>query len=111
MMKRICIALCFSLFASLIHAASMTMPFEATGQTHSEHVVQHECHTQSDAPVENSNSMNHQAQHQCCLGVVANLFSNQHILPDLSGYFFSEVPQLIVEAVPNHIFKPPRKIS
>ena len=110
-MSKICIALCFSLFASFIHAATMPMPFEAAEQLYAEHVVQHNCHTQSDATVEYSNSMNHQTQHQCCLGVLASLISNQYIFSDLSNYFFPEVPQLIVEAVPSYIFKPPRKIS
>jgi hypothetical protein len=110
-MKRICIALCFSLFASLIHAGSMPVSVDSISQAHSGHVVQHNCHTKSDVNVEKSQSTNHQAQHQCCLGVLANLSTNQYIQPDFSNHFVSQVPQLIVEAVPSHIFKPPRLIS
>ena len=110
-MKRICIALCFSLFASLIHAGGMSLSTNAKSQAHSGHVVQHDCHTKSDVNVERSQSTNHQAQHQCCLGVVANLSTGQYIEPDFSNHFVSQVPQLIVEAVPSHIFKPPRLIS
>jgi len=110
-MKRICIALCFSLFASLIHAGSMPVSADFVSQAHSEHVVKHDCHTKSDANVEQSQSTNHQAQHQCCLGVVANLSISQYIEPNFSNHFVSQVPQLIVEVVPSHIFKPPRLIS
>lgn len=110
-MKRTCIALCFSLFASLIHAGSMPVSTDTVSQDHSGPVVQHDCHTKSDVGVDKSQSTNHQAQHQCCLGVVANLSKSQYIQPDFSSHFVSQVPQLIVEAVPSHIFKPPRLIS
>lgn len=109
-MKRMCLALCFSLFASLIHAGSMPVSADST-KTHASHVVQHDCHTQADIKVEKSQSTSHQAHHQCCLGVVANLSSSQYIQPDFSNHFISLVPQLIVEADPSHIFKPPRLIS
>jgi hypothetical protein len=110
-MKRICIALCLSLFASLIHAGGMPLSTDAISQAHTGHVVQHDCHSQSDAKVEKPQSTNHQAHHQCCLGVVANLSTTQYIQADFSNHFFSQVPQLIVEAAPSHIFKPPRLIS
>jgi len=109
-MKRICIALCLSLFASLIHAGGMPVSADST-QAHAGHVVQHDCHTKGDVTVEKPQSTNHQAQHQCCLGVLANLSTSQYIQPDFSNHFVSQVPQLIVEAVPSHIFKPPRLIS
>ena len=110
-MRRICVILCLSLFASIIHAASMPMSNQVTGRSHVGHVVQHDCHSQSDAKLEKSQSTNHQAHHQCCLGVVANLSTSQYIQPEFSNHFTSQVPQLIVEAVPSHIFKPPRLIS
>jgi hypothetical protein len=110
-MKRICIALCLSLFASVIHAGSMPISAEPISQAHSGRVIQHDCHTKSDVNVEKSQSTNHQAHHQCCLGVLANLSTSQYIQPDFSNHFVSQVPQLIVEAVPSHIFKPPRLIS
>ena len=45
------------------------------------------------------------------MGVVANLSTTQYIQTDFSNHFVSQVQQLIVEAVPSHIFKPPRLIS
>jgi hypothetical protein len=45
------------------------------------------------------------------LGVVANLSTNQYKQPDFSSHFVAWVPQLVVEAIPNYIFKPPRSIS
>lgn len=107
-MRKICIALCLSLFASLIHAGSIPASNGGVGQSH----FQHDCHTNVDTKLDKSHqSTNHQAHHQCCLGVVAHLSSNQYTQPDFSGHFVSRVPQLIVEAIPSHIFKPPRFIS
>ena len=110
-MRRICAFLCLSLFVSLIHAGSMSASYESSSDAHVQHVVQHDCHTNADTKIEKSQSTNHQAHHQCCLGVVANLSSNQYKQPDFSNHFVSQVPQLIVEAIPSHIFKPPRLIS
>lgn len=110
-MRRICAFLCLSLFVSLIHAGSMSASYESSGVTHVQHVVQHDCHTNVDIKIEKSQSTNHQTHHQCCLGVLANLSSNQYKQPDFSNHFVSHVPQLIVEGIPTHIFKPPRQIS
>jgi hypothetical protein len=110
-MRRICVILCLSLFASIIHAASMPMPNQVTGQAYVGYAVQHDCHTQNDTKVDKPQSTNHQAHHQCCLGVIAHLSISQYIQSDFSSHFISQVPQLIVEAVPSHIFKPPRLIS
>ena len=110
-MRRICIALCFSLFASLIHAGGVPAPKDSMSEAHAGHVVQHDCHTKNDAKVEKSQSTNYQTHHQCCLGVMANLSTGQYIQPNCSTHFISHVPQLIVEAVPSYIFKPPRLIS
>lgn len=110
-MRKLCIALCFSLFASLIHAGSMSASYESPGDAHVQHVVQHDCHTNADTKIEKSQSTNHQTHHQCCLGVVANLSTNQCNQPDFSSHFVAWVPQLVVEAIPNHIFKPPRQFS
>lgn len=110
-MRRICAFLCLSLFVSLIHAGSMSASYQSLGGVHVQHVVQHNCHTNADTKIEKSQSTNHQTHHQCCLGVVANLFTNQYTQPDLSSHFVAWVPLLVMEAIPNHIFKPPRFIS
>ena len=110
-MRRICAFLCLSLFVSLIHAGSMSASYESSGDAHVQHVVQHDCHTNADTKIEKSQSTNHQTHHQCCLGVVASLSSNQYTQPDFSSHYASQVSQLSVEAIPTHIFKPPRQIS
>ena len=110
-MRKLCIALCLSLFASLIHASSMPASNDLAGQAHAKHVVQHDCHTNGDKNIDKSQSTNHQTHHQCCLGVVASLSSNQYTQPDFSSHYASQVSQLSVEAIPTHIFKPPRQIS
>ena len=110
-MRRICLALCFSLFASLIHAGSMPMPSDSMSQAHAGHVVQHDCHAQADTKIDKSHTTNHQTHHQCCLGVVANLSTNEYKQPDFSSHFVAWVPRLVIEEMPSHIFKPPRQIS
>ncbi len=110
-MRRICVILCLSLFASIIHAASMPVLFDVVGQSHASHLLEHDCHSKINVDIEKSHSTNHQAHHQCCLGVLANLTSTQYIQPDFSNHYIPSVPQLIVEADPSHIFKPPRQIS
>lgn len=110
-MRRICVFLCLSLFVSLIHAGSLSASNELGVKTHAQNMVQHDCHTQADTKMDKSHTTNHQTHHQCCLGVVANLSSSQYIQSDFSNHFISLVPQLIVEADPSHIFKPPRLIS
>ena len=110
-MRRICAFLCLSLFVSLIHAGSMPASNDLAGPAHAQHLVQHDCHTNGDINIDKSQSTNHQNHHQCCLGVVAILSSNQYKQPDFSIHFVAWVPQLVVEAIPNHIFKPPRQFS
>ncbi|WP_162785433.1 hypothetical protein [Polynucleobacter necessarius] len=110
-MRRICMFLCLSLFVSLIHVGSIPASIEKAGQAHAQHIVKHDCHPQADSKMDKSHTTNHQTHHQCCVGVVANLSTSQYIQPDFSNHFISLVSQLIVEADPNHIFKPPRQIS
>ncbi len=110
-MRKLCIALCLSLFTSLIHAGGISSSNDLAGQAHAQHLVQHDCHTNGDTNIDKSQSSNHQNHHQCCLGVVANLSSNQYTHPDFSNHFASQVSLLIVEAIPTHIFKPPRQVS
>ena len=110
-MRRICVFLCLSVFISLIHASSFIAPDDVAGQSYAEHMIEHNCHTSTDVKVGNSHTVNHQTHHQCCLGILADLSKNQYIQPDFSNHFIAFVPQLILEAVPSHIFKPPRLIS
>ena len=111
-MRKICIALCLSLFASLIHAGSISASNDRAGQSHSQHIVSHDCHSQVDLKIDDSHqSTNHQTHHQCCLGVIANLSTNQYAQPDFSSHFVAWIPQFVIEAIPKHIFKPPRQTS
>lgn len=110
-MRRICVFLCLSLFVSLIHAAGMPMPAPNQGQDHIGHAVQHDCHTQSDVKSGKSQSTNHQAHHQCCLGVIANFSSIQYLQPDYPSHAVALAPQFVIENMPTHIFRPPRQFS
>lgn len=116
-MKRICIALCFSLFASLIHAAVMPIDL-STHQPQPQHQVtvadnsSHHC----DDAVNNSQDLNtnqpcHGDSYQCCLGLV--------VIPKLSielSVISAQAPpsigaSLVLLPMINFIYKPPKILS
>ena len=110
-MRAICISLCLSLFASMVHAGNMPVPDHSLKGEHASLSDVHECHTTTHTKAEKSQGTNHQTHHQCCLGVLANLSSDHYWLFDFSTHFGSEVSPYIYEAFLSHIFKPPRKSS
>lgn len=121
-MRRLCLILCFSLFSSLIHAASM--PFSAANIDH-----EHQLHSMNDANSHDSHAQQTQCDDctpsidkvpqktpakchvsaQCCLGITnltsANLLVEVHqYADDLPAY----IPTLAVGQVLESIYKPPR---
>ncbi len=110
-MRRICAFLCLSLFVSLIHAGSLSASSELGVQKYAQNMVQHDCHIQADTKIDKPHTSNHQTHHQCCLGVVANQSIHEYMQPNFSNIFVARVPRLVIEEMPNHIFKPPRQIS
>jgi hypothetical protein len=95
----------------MIHAGNLPVPDYVGSSEHATLSDVHECHTSSKAKSEKSQTVNHKAQHQCCLGVVTNLSANRIWLFDFSAHYGLEVPTYLYESVPSHIFKPPRKSS
>ncbi|WP_173961180.1 hypothetical protein [Polynucleobacter arcticus] len=114
-MKRICVALCLSLFASLIHAAVMPIDLSAQQPQHQVIVTDNSSHHCDDA-VNNSQDSNtnqpcHGDSYQCCLGLV--------VIPKLSielSVISAQAPpsigaSLVLLPMINFIYKPPKILS
>jgi len=110
-MRRVCLILCLSLITSLIHVGSVFASHTWGGESHAQQTIQHDCHHQASDNTDTKKSIGHQAHHQCCLGVIANLSFKEYGQANFSNHLVSQISQLIIEPVPNHIFKPPRQIS
>jgi hypothetical protein len=109
-MRRICIALCFSLFASLIHAAVMPIELPINQSHHQVTVTDNSAH-HCDEMVSNSADTNqpcHSDSYQCCLGLV--------VMPTLSielSAVSTQAPPpcsslLALKSATNFIYKPPK---
>ncbi|MBU3625641.1 hypothetical protein ICN48_05250 [Polynucleobacter sp. JS-Safj-400b-B2] len=111
-MRRICIALCFSLFASLIHAAVMPIDLSVEQAQHQVTVADNSAH-HCDEVVSNSHDTNtnqpcHGDSYQCCLGLV--------VIPILSielSIASTQAPPstgslLVLQPMINFIYKPPK---
>jgi hypothetical protein len=114
-MKKFCIALCFSLFASLIHAAVMPIDLSPYQPQHQVAVSDNSAH-HCDEVVSNSHDNNtnqpcHGDSYQCCLGLV--------VIPmltiELSAASTQALPStglsLVLQPIINFIYKPPKSLS
>jgi hypothetical protein len=111
-MRRICIALCFSLFASLIHAAVMPIDLSAHQPQHQVTVTESSAHhcdeVASNFHDTNTNQPCHGDSYQCCLGLV--------VIPILSielSVASAQAPPsigalLVLQPMINFIYKPPK---
>jgi hypothetical protein len=111
-MRRICIALCFSLFASLIHAAVMPIDLSAHQPQHQVAVADSSAH-HCDEVVSNSHDTNtkqpcHGDSYQCCLGLVVIPI----LIIELSVASTQAPPSigssLVLQPMINFIYKPPK---
>jgi hypothetical protein len=111
-MKRICIALCFSLFASLIHAAVMPIDLSVERTQNQVTVADKSAHhcdeVASNSHDTNTNQPCHGDSYQCCLGlVVIPMLSielsvaSAHALPSTGS-------SLVLQPMINFIYKPPK---
>jgi hypothetical protein len=111
-MRRICIALCLSLFASLIHAAVMPVEPSANQSHHQITAIDNTAH-HCDEVVSNSHDTNtnqpcHSDSYQCCLGLVVTPIlsielsvASTHALPSTGS-------SLVLQPMINSIYKPPK---
>jgi hypothetical protein len=111
-MRRICIALCLSLFASLIHAAVMPVKPSANQSHHQITATDNSAHhcdsVVNNAQDSNTNQPCHGDSYQCCLGlVVIPMLSielsvaSAHALPSTGS-------SLVLQPMMSFIYKPPK---
>jgi len=111
-MKKICIALCFSLFASLIHAAVMPIELSPNQSQHQMTGIDnsdHHCDSvASNSQDTNTNQPCHGDSYQCCLGFV--------VVPSLGVALFvaptknltTQHSSLVLQPMISFIYKPPK---
>jgi hypothetical protein len=111
-MRRICVALCFSLFASLIHAAVMPIDLSAYQPQHQVTVADNSAHhcddVASNSHDTNTNQPCHGDSYQCCLGLVVIPI----LIIELSVASTQAPPStgssLLLQPMINFIYKPPK---
>ena len=111
-MKRICIALCLSLFASLIHAAAMPIDLSAYQPQHQITAIDNSVHhcdeVASSAQDKNSNQSCHGDGYHCCLGLVISSVPGIDLATDFTGIHISLYSSLVLQPMIGFIYKPPK---
>jgi hypothetical protein len=116
-MRKICIALCLSLFASLIHAAVMSIEQpvsqSSVSQTHHQFASvdnsSHHCDdVASNASDSNSKQPCHGDSYQCCLGLVFISPFAVMAPADFNAIPVSSYSSLALQPMINYIYKPPK---
>ena len=111
-MRRICIALCLSLFASLIHAATMPIELLANQSHHQTTVIDNSAH-HCDEVASNSHDTNTNQQcrgdsYQCCLGLVVIPIFSIELSAVSTQALASFDSSLVLQPMINPIYKPPK---
>jgi len=111
-MRRICTALCFSLFASLIHTAVMPIDLSAHQPQHQVTVTVNSAH-HCDEVVSNSHDTNtkqpcHGDSYQCCLGLVVISILSIELSVASTQAPPSTGSSLVLQPMINFIYKPPK---
>ncbi len=111
-MNRICIALCLSLFASLIHAAVMPVDLSAHQPQHQVTVADNFAH-HCDEALNNAQDTNtkqpcHSDSYQCCLGLVVIPIVGIELLLASTQAPPSTGSSLTLQPMINFIYKPPK---
>jgi hypothetical protein len=111
-MRRICVALCLSLFASLIHAAVMPIDLSAHQPQHQVAVTDnsdHHCDSVvNNAQDSNTNQPCHGDSYQCCLGLVVISILSIELSVASTQALPSVGPSLVLQPMINFIYKPPK---
>ncbi|MEI7531159.1 MAG: hypothetical protein WCK52_04435 [Betaproteobacteria bacterium] len=111
-MRRICIALCLSLFASLTHAAVMPIELQANQSHHQitaiDNSTQHCDEVVSNTKDANTNQQCHSDSYQCCLGLAISQVLGIDLAKIFTGVLVSENSSLALQPMINFIYKPPK---
>jgi hypothetical protein len=112
MMRRICIALCLSLFASLIHAAVMPINLSAHQPQHQITAIDSSAHhcdeVGGNSQDTNTNQQCHGDSYQCCLGLVVIPMLNIELSVASTHALASTDSSLVLQPMINFIYKPPK---
>ncbi len=111
-MRRICIALCLSLFASLIHAAVMPIDLSVHHPQRQITAIDNSAH-HCDEVVGNTQDTNtnqpcHGDSYQCCLGLVVSPVLGIDLALDFTGILNAQYSSLSLQPMINFIYKPPK---
>ncbi|WP_136625615.1 hypothetical protein [Polynucleobacter paneuropaeus] len=111
-MRRICLALCFSLFASLIHAAVMPIDLSAHQPQHQVTITDNSAHhcdeVASNSHDTNTNQPCHGDSYQCCLGLVVMPTLNIELSAVSTQAPPSSSSLLALKSAINFIYRPPK---
>ena len=111
-MRRICIALCFSLFASLIHAAMMPIDLSAHQPKHQVAVTDNSAHHYDEMVSNPHDTTTTQSCHgdgyQCCLGLAAIPMLSIELSVASTQALPSVGSSLVLQPMINFIYKPPK---
>ena len=114
-MRKICLALCLTLFTSLIHAAVMPVGISIHHSNHqlsmTDDSVPHCDEASSDAHKAHSVQSCHGENYQCCLGVVTAVNSNTELFAAVTENLVSINQSLVIRPMVDCIFKPPKNQS
>ena len=110
-MKRICIALCFSLFTSLIHAAVMPLELPSNQLHYQITAIDNSAHhcdeAVSNAQDANTNQPCHGDSYQCCLGLAVISMLNMEL--SVASTQASPISSsLVLQPMINFIYRPPK---
>ena len=111
-MRRICVALCLSLFASLIHAAVMPIDLSVHQPQHQATFTDNSAH-HCDEVASNSQDTNtdqpcHGDSYQCCLGLVVIPMLTIELSVASTQAPPSTGSSLVLKPMINFIYKPPK---
>lgn len=111
-MRKVCIALCLSLFASLIHAAVMPIELPINQSHHQVTVTDNSVH-HCDEVASNSHDTNTKQpcqgdSYQCCLGLVVITTLSIDLLVASTQAPPSIGSSLVLKPMINFIYKPPK---
>jgi hypothetical protein len=115
-MRRLCVLICFSLFASLIHAAVMPIAGLDNGSQHEITAPDSGAHHHEDTDAQvKTKTVNHNQCHgktfQCCLGFVMTTQVMSSAAINNFNVFDSLSQSLMIEGFSNQIYRPPKLLG
>ena len=113
-MRKICLALCISLFASIIHAGVMPIDMMTQDSHHQSMTIDTSVHLceelASNSQDKNNNQLCHSDSYQCCLGLVVIPVLSDDLLLASAQSLLTLYSTLALQPMINFIYKPPKAV-